>query len=94
MVDASEALALGIIDEIVPAGSLRERVQDYGDYLSEQSPTALAAIRRTVTLGGGMTFNEGMRLELETAAALADTLDFAEGVDSFLGKRKPKWNIS
>ena len=94
MVDASEALALGIVDEIVPAASLRQRVQDYGDYLSEQSPTALAAIRRAVTLGGGMTFNEGMRLELETAAALADTLDFAEGVDAFLGKRKPRWNIS
>lgn len=38
-----------------------------------------------------MSFEEGMALELETASALADTADFAEGVSAFLGKRKPVW---
>jgi enoyl-CoA hydratase/carnithine racemase len=52
---------------------------------------ALAAIRRTVTLGGGMTFEDGMKYELETVAALAGTPDFAEGVDAFLAKRPPHW---
>jgi enoyl-CoA hydratase/carnithine racemase len=69
-------------------------VQAYGEELTAKSPAALAAIRRTVTLGGGMTFEDGMRLELETVAALADTPDFAEGVDAFLGKRPPTWHRS
>jgi len=70
---------------------LRARVQAYGEELAAKSPTALAAIRRTVTLGGGMTFQDGMQLELETVAGLADTPDFAEGVDAFLAKRPPVW---
>ena len=89
ILDAKEALALGLIDEIVPAASLRDRVQEYGNYLSEQSASALAAIRRTISLGGGMSFEDGMRLELETAAGLADSPDFGEGVDAFLAERKP-----
>ena len=52
---------------------------------------ALAAIRRTVTLGGGMTFEDGMEFELDTVVELAGTPDFAEGVDAFLAKRQPKW---
>ena len=48
-------------------------------------------IRRTITLGGGMSFEDGMALELETATALADTADFTEGVDAFLNKRAPQW---
>jgi len=51
----------------------------------------LAAIRRTITLGGGMSFEDGMAFELETATALADAADFAEGVDAFLNKRAPQW---
>jgi enoyl-CoA hydratase/carnithine racemase len=38
-----------------------------------------------------MNFEDGMALELETASALADTSDFAEGVDAFLNKRPPIW---
>jgi enoyl-CoA hydratase/carnithine racemase len=39
-----------------------------------------------------MSFEDGMTYELETAVALADTPDFAEGVDAFLSKRTPHWS--
>ncbi|WIM11439.1 enoyl-CoA hydratase/isomerase family protein [Enhydrobacter sp.] len=91
MVPAAEALQWGLIDELVEPASLRGRVQAYGEELAGRSPAALAAIRRTVTLGGGMTFEEGRAFELETVVALADSSDFAEGVDAFLAKRPPVW---
>jgi enoyl-CoA hydratase len=69
-------------------------VQAYGEELAAKSPASLAAIRRTVTLGGGMTFEDGMAFELETVVELAGTPDFAEGVDAFLAKRQPKWKTS
>jgi hypothetical protein len=59
---------------------LRRRVQEFAEDLAAKPAAALAAIRRTVTLGGGMSFEDGMAFELETATALADTADFAEGV--------------
>jgi enoyl-CoA hydratase len=91
LVHAAEALQWGVVDELVEPAGLRARVQAYGEELAAKSPAALAAIRRTVTLGGGMTFEDGMRYELETVAVLADTPDFAEGVDAFLAKRPPVW---
>ena len=91
LIDAARAHDWGLIDEIVEPDELRAAVQSYADELSSKSPKALAAIRQTVTLGGGMSFEDGMQLELETAAALADTPDFAEGISAFLSKRKPDW---
>src|SRR5262245_52216091 len=91
LVPATEALRWGLVDEIVDSAALRARVQAYGEELAAKSSTALAAIRRTVTLGGGMSFEEGMTYELKTVTELADTPDFAEGVDAFLNKRPPVW---
>ena len=79
------------MDELVAPEELRPRVQAYGEELAAKSPSALAAIRRTVTLGGGMNFEEGMAYELEEVVRLADTADFAECVDAFLAKRQPIW---
>jgi enoyl-CoA hydratase/carnithine racemase len=91
MIAAEEALSWGLVDELVEPEKLRERVQTCADDLATKSPAALAAIRRTVTLGGGMSFEEGMAFELESVVELANGPDFAEGVDAFLGKRPPNW---
>ena len=91
LISAEEAHDWGLIDELVDPASLHERVQAYAEQLATKSPSALAAIRRTVTLGGGLSFEEGMKCEFETVVALADTPDFAEGVDAFLAKRPPMW---
>lgn len=91
LVPAAEALSWGLVDELVEPAGLRAHVQAYAETLAAKSPAALAAIRRTVTLGGGMTFEDGMALELETVVQLAGTPDFAEGVDAFLAKRPAAW---
>ena len=76
---------------MVESADLRPEVQRYAEDLASKPAAALAAIRRTITLGGGMSFEDGMALELEIATALAATADFAEGVDAFLNKRAPRW---
>jgi enoyl-CoA hydratase len=93
LASADEALQWGLVDELVAPADLRARVQAYGEDLAAKSPAALAAIRRTVTLGGGMSFDDGMALELDTVVKLADGPDFAEGVDAFLAKRAPRWRF-
>jgi len=91
LLGAAEALTWELVDEVVEPDDLRRRVQHYAEDLAAKPAAALAAIRRTITLGGGISFEDGMALELETATALADTPDFAEGVDAFLNKRVPRW---
>ena len=76
----------------MPDEALEKHVQAYAEHLADRPRQALAAIRRTVTIGGGMNFDDGLALELGEVARLADTPDFAEGVAAFLAKRKPKWH--
>jgi len=93
MIAAEEALAWDMVSELVPPENLRARVQAYADELAAKSPAALAAIRRTITLGGGMDYEAGMEFEKEAVGQVAAGPDFREGVDAFLEKRPPKWHF-
>ena len=82
---------MGLVDILYPADGLHEEVQAYADRLARKPAKALAAIRRTVTEGGAMAFEDGLRMEYQTATRLAGTKDFSEGIRAFLEKRKPEW---
>jgi enoyl-CoA hydratase len=84
---AAEAKAIGVIDEVVPAAELRARVTAYARELAAKPAPALAAIRRAITEGGGMNFEDGLKVELDWAARLAGTTEFKDGVRAFLEKR-------
>lgn len=91
LLDAQHALEIGLIDEVVADDALMEHVQDYAAKLATKPKRALEAIRRTVTIGGGLSFEDGMALELQEAGILADDPDFAEGIAAFMAKRQPRW---
>jgi enoyl-CoA hydratase/carnithine racemase len=93
MITAQEALGWDMVSELVAPENLRARVQSYADELAAKSPAALSAIRRTITLGGGMDYEAGMALEMETVGQVASGPDFREGVEAFLEKRPPKWHF-
>ena len=91
LLSAEEALAIGLVDIIHPPESLHDEVKAYAESLAQKPAKALAAIRRTITEGGGMSFNDGLKLEFETAVSLVATKDFSEGIRAFLEKREPQW---
>ena len=93
MIGADEALAWDMVSELVPPAELRARVQAYADELAAKSPAALAAVRQTVTLGGGIDYEAGMALEKAAVVRLASGPDFQEGVEAFLAKRPPRWHF-
>ena len=83
---------MGLIDLIYPPEQLQEKVQAYANSLAQKPSQGLAAIRRTITEGGAVSFEEGMAIEYESAIKLAGTRDFSEGIQAFLEKRKPNWD--
>ena len=91
LLDAEKAQEKGLIDEVVEPGELRTHVQAYAATLAAKPPEALTAIRRSITLGGGMTFDDGLALERRLAVALAGTANFQEGIAAFLERRPPTW---
>jgi enoyl-CoA hydratase/carnithine racemase len=92
LLGAEEAHAIGLVDVVVGAERLREEVQSYAEGLARKPARALAAIRRCVTEGVDLPFEEGLTIEREEAVALGATADFHEGLDAFLGKRPPVWS--
>jgi enoyl-CoA hydratase/carnithine racemase len=91
LIDAAEARSIGLVDFVVPSDRLRAEVQTYAEMLAGKPKEALAAIRKTITLGGGVAFDDGLTLELESEVALASTANFREGIAAFHAKRKPNW---
>ncbi len=91
LVTAQDAYELGLVDTLVAPDELRAEVQAYGESLAAKPREALAAIRQSITLGGGMDFDDGLALEAEHVIRLAGTDDFDEGVRAFMEKRAPKW---
>jgi enoyl-CoA hydratase len=91
LIDAAEARSIGLVDFVVPSDRLRAEVQTYAEMLAGKPKEALAAIRKTITLGGGVVFDDGLALELEAEVDLAGTANFSEGIAAFKAKRKPNW---
>jgi enoyl-CoA hydratase/carnithine racemase len=92
LLSADEALAIGLVDVLVPAQELRQAAQDYAEGLTRKPARALAAIRRCITEGIDQPFERGLAIEREEAAALGATVDFREGLNAFLAKRPPTWS--
>jgi enoyl-CoA hydratase/carnithine racemase len=91
---AAEALRLGFVQEIVPAGTQFERALAIARSIAEQAPLAvrasLASSRRYLEKGP-----LGMRAEMEAVQrGLAQTADAAEGLRSFVERRKARFTGS
>ncbi len=91
IISAQEAHEIGLVDTLVAPEDLRDTVQAYGEKLAAKPPEALAAIRQTVTLGGSMSFDDGLALERAHVIRLAGTENFREGLTAFVEKRPPVW---
>jgi enoyl-CoA hydratase len=67
MVPADEALAMGLITEIVPAGRHLERALEMAEALAGFPQETMLADRRAAIEGIGMPFSVGLRLEAQSA---------------------------
>jgi enoyl-CoA hydratase/carnithine racemase len=91
-VKGEEALALGLLNELVPNDQLLTRCREYVEHLARTcSPTSLAIMKRQVYeqlhRGLGSAESEAKRLMIESFRRP----DFKEGVQSFLQKRPPEF---
>jgi 2-oxoglutaroyl-CoA hydrolase len=91
-VPAEEALALGLVTEVVAPGALDDAVRTLIEELARHSPLALAMAKRVLNRAYEGPLAQGLELEGLAYGLLRQTHDFREGVESFVEKRPPEFS--
>ena len=90
-ITANEALAMGLISEVVPFEELQARAEHYADNVCRQAPLALQAIKRTALETHTLPWADAFRFEMEQAASVMMSSDAREGPKAFRDKREPQF---
>jgi 2-oxoglutaroyl-CoA hydrolase len=90
-IDAGEALAIGLVTEVVSPGELDAAVARLVDELRALSPLALALAKRVLNHAYDGPLGLGLEVEGLAYGLLRSTDDFREGVTAFGEKRPPKF---
>jgi 2-(1,2-epoxy-1,2-dihydrophenyl)acetyl-CoA isomerase len=88
---ADEALAWGLVSELVDGDGLPARAAELGAALAALPTTAIALHKRLFAAAPLHTLEEQLELEAHLQAAAATTADFAEGVAAFRERRPPSF---
>lgn len=90
-VPAAEALRIGLVNRVVPAGDLMATVRALAAQLAAQPPVAMRYILESVHRGLNGTLADGQAHEATLFGLVAATDDMREGTRAFLEKRKPSF---
>lgn len=91
LLDAHEARALGLVNEVVPRERLMPRARELAGELAGLSPTALAATKSLLKSFSEAEIDRELERAVQESARIRATADFREGLAAFLEKRKPVW---
>lgn len=87
-VDAQEALRIGLVDRVVPAGQALAATMETARRIAGFGRLAVQAAKRCAVEGLRTPPEEGLRMEVEAFSRLCDTEDMKEGLRAFLEKRR------
>jgi 2-(1,2-epoxy-1,2-dihydrophenyl)acetyl-CoA isomerase len=91
IIDAGEALGIGLVSEVVPADALEERVTGLAREIAAGPSVAIELMKRLTHEGMTRGLDEQIEMEQFLQGITHNTEDSAEGRQSFLEKREPQF---
>jgi E-phenylitaconyl-CoA hydratase len=88
---AEDALRIGLVGEIVPAGQLMDRARELASKIAQHSPTALGRTKRVIWESLETGLDEAIDNTWKVILDHTDCPDLMEGVNAFVEKRNPDW---
>ncbi len=91
MIDAQQALSLGLVNEVVPVGKSCEKAKEFAEKILTKGQVAVQSALKSINLVTEMGLEEGLKQEAALFALTCGSLDFKEGTKAFLEKRQPSF---
>jgi enoyl-CoA hydratase len=88
---AEEALAIGIVNRVVPEGEFEAAVEDWATKLAAKSPVAMKLGKDAMYRQLDMPFEDALDYLRAQLSLSFTTEDIQEGVRAFFEKREPNW---
>lgn len=93
MIDAAEALRLGLVNQVVPAGTEVDAARKMLQVIASKGPIAVAQSIAAINAFFDKTV-DGFAFEAAAFGLTAGTADFREGASAFVEKRTPQFKGS
>ncbi|HUJ77465.1 MAG TPA: enoyl-CoA hydratase-related protein [Thermoplasmata archaeon] len=92
MISAAEALRIGLVNKVVPAGQELRAARDLAHTIGQRAPRAVRAAKRAIAGGLERSVADGYELELELfRTEVMRSPDLIEGIAAFAERRPPKF---
>lgn len=88
---AREALAWGLVNRVVAAGTLEESLRELAGQLATLSGSANRTVKGLANRGLDLPLAEGLELEIRTVGEHMRSADAGEGLRAFVDKRRPRF---
>jgi enoyl-CoA hydratase len=91
IIDAKQALAIGLVTLLTPAGQLQLRARELAKKILRQGPLAARLAKLALNASARVDLDSGLLIETLAQALCYASDDKQEGTTAFLEKRKPKF---
>ena len=91
IIDAKQALEIGLVTAIMPAGQLQVRARELAKRIVRQGPLAARLAKLALNAASRVDLDSGLLIETLAQAICYASADKTEGTAAFLEKRKPKF---
>ena len=92
IIDAQEALRIGLVNKVIEQESLLEEVNNIANKIVAVGPTAVRLAKTVINRGIDTNLTTASSYETEAFSVVFSTDEAKEGMNAFLEKRKPNWN--
>lgn len=91
IIDAKQALEIGLVTAVMPAGQLQLRARELARKILRQGPLAARLAKLSLNASARVDLDSGLVIETLAQALCYSSEDKMEGTTAFLEKRKPKF---
>lgn len=91
MIDAQEALRIGLVNKVVPSEKLMEEAKNLARTIASRGQIAVRMAKQLINEGIDVDLETGLSLEAKGFAICFSTEDQKEGMKAFLEKREAKF---